>query len=308
MTAHSPTTEGRWLLALKLIGIILVWLYLLAVFHHLLHENAEFISTVLNHPAQKALAAFLALSVFIYLIIWSLPHVHRPSWSGFITISIWSLLIVLGHGVTHTGESSAHQLLEELRQMMGVLGFVLLAFCYALFLAMPFVAGVEIGLLIMAIFGAPGVLVAYCGTVIGLNLAFGLGRMLTDATITKLLSKLHIKSEGLSFDNVVESLASGSGWVSRLGRRLLDNRYLALAFGLNFPGNSLIGGGGGLSLIAGISKRLVSWPYFALVTLVATLPVPLLVLLGMLNIERSVEHSGWFHTLLDNLYSILPLF
>lgn len=308
MTDHGSATINRWLLVLKLTGTAIGWLYLLAVCHHLLHENADLISLVLQHPAQKAIAALLALSLVIYLIIWSLPHVNRPSWHGFITISLWSLLIVLGHGVSHTGENSAHELLEELREMMGVLGFVLLACCYALFLAMPFVAGVEIGLLIMAIFGVSGVLVAYCGTIIGLNLAFWVGRMLPDATVTKLLSKLHVKADGMSFDNFVESLVSSSGWVSSLGRRLLDNRYLTLAVGLNFPGNSLIGGGGGLSLIAGISRRMVFWPYFALVTLIATLPVPVLVLLGMLNIERSVEHSGWLHTLLDNLYSILPLF
>ena len=54
-----------------------------------------------------------------------------------------------------------------------------------------------------------------------------------------------------------------------------------IALLLNLPGNALIGGGGGIGLIAGMS-RVYSFPrYFLLVGLAIT-PLPLLFLAGKL--------------------------
>lgn len=47
--------------------------------------------------------------------------------------------------------------------------------------------------------------------------------------------------------------------------------------GLNLPGNALIGGGGGIALMAGMS-RLFSFPLFLLSLTVAVSPVPLAIL------------------------------
>ena len=61
------------------------------------------------------------------------------------------------------------------------------------------------------------------------------------------------------------------GWVLR-------RRYLLLALLVNLPGNSLIGGGGGILIAAGLSRLFRSAP--VLLTLVlATAPVPLLLMI-----------------------------
>ncbi|MCP1169307.1 hypothetical protein NHG85_12380, partial [Limimaricola sp. ASW11-118] len=61
------------------------------------------------------------------------------------------------------------------------------------------------------------------------------------------------------------------GWVLR-------RRYLLLALLINLPGNSLIGGGGGILLAAGLSRLFRPAP--VLLTLVlATAPVPLLLMI-----------------------------
>ena len=65
---------------------------------------------------------------------------------------------------------------------------------------------------------------------------------------------------------------------SRLVPALVRHRYFALAGALNVPGNFLIGGGGGIALIAGVSK-LYSVTGFVLTIAIAVAPVPLAVYL-----------------------------
>ena len=74
---------------------------------------------------------------------------------------VWVALIVLGHALTHFGIDRTEEFFETMHASIGLAGFALMTCVYALFLAMPFVAGVEIGLLIMAMFGLAGVIVAY---------------------------------------------------------------------------------------------------------------------------------------------------
>jgi hypothetical protein len=58
---------------------------------------------------------------------------------------------------------------------------------------------------------------------------------------------------------------------------LLRFRYLALAVAFNIPGNYLVGGGGGIALMAGVS-RLYSVPGFLFTIALSVAPVPLAVL------------------------------
>jgi hypothetical protein len=48
---------------------------------------------------------------------------------------------------------------------------------------------------------------------------------------------------------------------------------------LNLPGNALIGGGGGIAMMAGLS-RLYSFPLYLFLISVAVLPGPILVILS----------------------------
>ena len=58
----------------------------------------------------------------------------------------------------------------------------------------------------------------------------------------------------------------------------LRRRYLALALAVNVPGNSIIGGGGGIMLLAGMSGLFAPVPT-ALAVILAVSPVPLAVAL-----------------------------
>ena len=54
-------------------------------------------------------------------------------------------------------------------------------------------------------------------------------------------------------------------------------RYLAIALAINMPGNSIIGGGGGIMMIAGLSGIFTPLATF-LTVVIAVSPVPLAVL------------------------------
>jgi hypothetical protein len=55
-----------------------------------------------------------------------------------------------------------------------------------------------------------------------------------------------------------------------------------IAAALNLPGNALIGGGGGIGLIAGMS-RLYPYPKYILFVALAITPLPILFLAGLLQ-------------------------
>ena len=55
---------------------------------------------------------------------------------------------------------------------------------------------------------------------------------------------------------------------------LLKYRYVALMVAINLPGNMIVGGGGGIALMAGMS-RLFSPHLFLLAIAIAVSPVPL---------------------------------
>ncbi len=138
---------------------------------------------------------------------------------------------------------------------------------YALLLAVPFVPSVEIGLLIMLLYGRPGIIAAYVATLLGLNLAYLAGRF----------------------------LRGQAGMVQRMEERLLRRirrpggkpllAVFVLATLLNTPGNTAVGGGGGISLVYG-AAGLLPWGVFAACVAVATALIPTLVFLGMLGAEQ----------------------
>ncbi len=147
-----------------------------------------------------------------------------------------------------------------------------LGLLYAVLLAIPFVPSIEIGLLLMLAFGRPGIAAAYLATLAGLNLAYLAGRFMRARGAVRrlpclpprLVAVLHAASE----------------------RRLLS--AILLGGLLNMPGNMVLGGGGGISLVFG-AWRLLPWPLFLAVVAAATAVVPALVLLGVIGVERVVD-------------------
>ena len=88
------------------------------------------------------------------------------------------------------------------------------------------------------------------------------------------LAEMLRQIEPLPREDIPEFLAGQSK--NRYLGALLQYRYLALAVLLNVPGNFVIGGGGGIALMAGIS-RLYSLPGILIAVAIAVAPVPLAV-------------------------------
>lgn len=157
------------------------------------------------------------------------------------------------------------------------------ALLYAFLLALPFVPGAEIGIAMMMMAGSKIAAIVYLSTVLGLSISFLIGRFLPLQILTNCLKWLGFTRMQRMLD-LVEPLTPRQRLeflISKAPNRfvpfLLRNRHLALAIALNIPGNSLIGGGGGIVLLAGIS-RLYSVPAFFVTILVAVAPIPLIVL------------------------------
>ena len=68
--------------------------------------------------------------------------------------------------------------------------------------------------------------------------------------------------------------------VPKVLKILLLYRYLALALAINMPGNIVLGGGGGIAMMAGLSRMFDPLP-FLLTVLIAVLPIPLIFFVGM---------------------------
>jgi hypothetical protein len=154
---------------------------------------------------------------------------------------------------------------------------------YTFLIALPFVPGVEIALSLIMIFGAKIVVLMYFCTLAGLALAFTAGRLVPVPVSQKFLADLGLRRAAAFLGRIAEMSETErlglmiSSMPGRWAPLLLRHRYLALALALNIPGNSLIGGGGGIVLLAGIS-RLFSPGAFLATLAVAISPVPLAVL------------------------------
>lgn len=157
------------------------------------------------------------------------------------------------------------------------------AVAYAVLMAVPFVPGVEVGLGLIGMLGPPIVPLVYLATLVGLSASFVVGRLLPLAGFYRLLDNLHFNRssrllraiEPMDAQERLSFLLSNAP--NRLVPFLLRHRYLALAVALNIPGNFLIGGGGGIALIAGASK-LYSVPAFLATIAIAVSPLPLVML------------------------------
>lgn len=153
---------------------------------------------------------------------------------------------------------------------------------YALVLALPFVPGVEIGIALLMMRGAEMAPAVYLATVLGLSLAFVVGRALPFAALQRLFADLHLKQAASLIETIApltpeERIARLRARLpARLGQWVITARYLALAILLNLPLNAFLGGGGGLSVLAGISG-LFQTPRTIAVIAISVLPVPLLV-------------------------------
>jgi hypothetical protein len=156
---------------------------------------------------------------------------------------------------------------------------------YILLLALPFVPGVEISVALFAAFGSAIALPIYVATVVALTLSFIVGRMIPPHVLARLFGLLGLsrardlvlRLAPLSPDERLAVLLERAP--GRLAPTLIDYRYLAVVVSLNIPGNAVIGGGGGIGLLAGLSG-LFSTGGYMIAIVIAVLPVPLTIALA----------------------------
>ena len=155
---------------------------------------------------------------------------------------------------------------------------------YATLMAIPFVPGMEISLALLAVFGPKVAIAIYTATVAALTFSCVIGRMLPLSLIATffgsfglqrakglVLSLQHLSAEQ-RFEVLIEHAPK------RVVPMLLKHRYIAIIVALNVPGNAVIGGGGGIALLAGMSG-LFTFPRFLASVSLAALPVPLVIIL-----------------------------
>jgi hypothetical protein len=158
-------------------------------------------------------------------------------------------------------------------------------FAYMIAMALPFVPGIEIGLGLMLLLGEEGVLLVYLATQFSLMSSYLAGRLLPARLVAAAFRWLGMERARRLVDEL-QSIPLTGGLAhfaerapSRWLRALARHRGVALVALLNLPGNAVIGGAGGIGMIAGMS-RAYAFPRYALLVAVATAPVPLFLLLG----------------------------
>jgi len=170
-----------------------------------------------------------------------------------------------------TNEQQVHRTL-----MLGLAAYVGL-------LAIPFVPGAEVGIAIIAAFGAAIAPLVYVATVTAMMLSFTLGRFLPDTTLAWLLRLVRLRRAAELVERAGrhapdERLALLlEGAPPRTMGLALRHRYVALAVIVNVPGNAVIGGGGGIMMMAGLSRIFAPVPTFLAIAL-AVSPVPIAVM------------------------------
>jgi hypothetical protein len=183
----------------------------------------------------------------------------------------------------------AHKFNEFMGDRWGTSALIVGGLLYILLLSLPFVPGVELGVLLMCVFGKEGIVFVYLATVAGLSLAFLIGRLLPKKWVESRLQKLGFShscdNPDDEIDGLFDNLSRNSKFCqNRFWTFLTKYRYLTIAALFNMPGNYLIGGGGGISLSCGICRR-ISWKKFLLTIILAVLPVPLLAFFGVIQME-----------------------
>ncbi len=203
-------------------------------------------------------------------------------WQTFAKIALLVGLIVGGHYLTHGIATALNFDIRPSNEDAVHRSVLFAAAMYSVLLAIPFVPGVEIGLALIAMLGPKIAFLVYLCTVIGVTISFLVGRLIPLHLLIDIVQGLGLRrtsallksAEPLDGNQRLQALTSNAP--ARFVPLMLKYRYLALAVALNLPGNFIIGGGGGIALLAGVS-RLFSLLPFLITVAIAVSPVPLAV-------------------------------
>ncbi len=205
-------------------------------------------------------------------------------WTARRAIAVYGCLLAAGWLV---GEYLMNLAIPEMRPMNEPMIHRIVMSALAVFVvaaAIPFVPGAEIGFALLLLFGGQAAPIVYAGMVGALILSYSAARIVPLSALGRLSRWLRLERSATYIETLAETPrnrraeALSEMLTGRTGRALMRNRYVALAALLNLPGNSVLGGGGGLAFLAGVSGLYSFWGYL-LAVLVAVAPVPLAFLL-----------------------------
>lgn len=212
---------------------------------------------------------------------------ETPKLRRFFTISlIVGFLVLLNYGGGLVVEQINFQLWPQHEHIMITMLWFSIA-VYVLWMAIPFVPGVELGLALMIMLGPKGIVLVYLCTLLSLSLSFTIGRLIPLDAFARFFGWLHVHKaqdlvlqlKPLNSEQRMDFLLKTAP--SKVIPFLLKHRYLVIAIALNLPGNAIIGGGGGIGLITGMSG-LYPFPRYILMVSLAITPLPILILAGKL--------------------------
>ncbi|NQV61197.1 MAG: hypothetical protein HQ502_16135 [Alphaproteobacteria bacterium] len=248
-----------------------LWLVLLVAGHWFVHAYHEILterfSLAVSLISQVGLIFLLITILSLLVLRKSQPLGHYP------LLVIWIAMIIIAHNLVFIENMTREDTLAALNMNQGWPDLIWVTAVYALILAIPFMPGLELGLIIMALFGAKGIVAAYLGTILGLCSAYVVGRRLAGLSFGKLVAVRWANWARLE-------RFMGPGFTAFIEKY----RYVLLGLAFNLPGNSALGGGGGISLMSGMSG-LFALPKFFLTAVIATAPLPILIFLGFISIE-----------------------
>ncbi len=193
-------------------------------------------------------------------------------------------LIALGHWgggwlIGFLGDDSGSQFSSK-TNILVMLGISL----YTVLMAVPFIPGMEISLALFAAFGKQVAIFIYAATVLAFCISYLIGRLVSARLVAQVFAyaglqraeKLVRRLAPLNRMERLEVLMENAP--KRLIPFLIKHRHIAIAVAINLPGNALIGGGGGIALLAGMSG-LYRFPHYIAIVSLAVAPVPLAVYL-----------------------------
>jgi len=173
-----------------------------------------------------------------------------------ITLIIFSVLFDIGEIYNFT---------TSLKSQIGSYSLLYFTLTYTLLLAIPFFPGIELGICIMCLFGKFGIIVVYFATIAGLSLSF-------------LAGQFYGKKFNINNNKITKLFNSASFFIPR---------SMTLAMLLNAPGNTLFGGGGGISFSLGLDQNF-KFQQFVTIVAIVTIPLPLMALLGVVSVENLI--------------------
>ncbi|MBT3226180.1 MAG: hypothetical protein HN580_15555 [Deltaproteobacteria bacterium] len=208
-----------------------------------------------------------------------------------VIVAIVLLLILVRHlYLYHTGDMK--ELMVWLKGNFGWKAALIAGVVYIFLLSIPFFPGVELAWLVIMIFGKEAVVMIFFFTICGLSLSFAIGRWFEKSWVT---SGLDIRSLEKRFYERIEKIKARikkqlpEMFLSKTSRHLLPNsRYIILAILINLPGNTIIGGGGGIALLCGMNRSF-SWKGFIVTIALAISPLPILLFMGLIQIEAMMS-------------------